>query len=484
MKVKAHHIVTYGIRRDCLIRHWKPMVLSLLVVAVFAAWAVPRAYSQPDEPYTVTADVPFEMLAPWYNPDRTEVIDEVLLRGTLRVTTRTWASSATDIDRFALHANAVNIRGTSETTGQRFRLNGSFSFDLRDPEVTFNADGTFNVPLQPWELRLHFVDPEPARLSQYLGGGTGATGASVYVAPPPPQQCQRILAPDGTPTISINCGNVIFSYVQVHTPYFYRVFSSGGTACIPGQACVVPDGATLFNGYTGGYNPPLFLRTTVNMSSHEGAPVGRSVRVFCKTGERAPLISGTIFAGGAFIGSCRPGYSATDPIKVWAEVTYRYYRYISSSQPSQEVTLIVNEKPFTFRMDERLVDHPPVIDPTSFSVKAASGPSGGLLARCVVLLPCDVFDGDILFNGQTGDFYPPLSMRLNASDGDGDQLTVQWYCKTGTLAAPITDLFGGVYSCTPFYSSTEPITVFAVVSDGQHQVTSEIRTLRMLERVN
>jgi hypothetical protein len=95
-----------------------------------------------------------------------------------------------------------------------------------------------------------------------------------------------------------------------------------------------------------------------------------------------------------------------------------------------------------------------------------------------------VFDGDILFNGQSGDFFPPLSMTLNASDGDGDPLTVQWYCKTGAIPAPVTHLGGGVYGCTPLYSPTEPITVYAVVFDGAHLVTSEVRTLRMLERIN
>ena len=202
-------LVTCRIPRNCLTRHCMPMVLCLLVVAFFGA--VPVARSQSGQISTVDVDVPFELRTPWFNPAGTEVVDEVLLQGTLHVTTQTWASAPEHIDRFALHANAVDVHGTSETTGQRFRLNGSFSFDLRDPDVTFNADGTFNVPLQEVSLRLHKVDPEPARLSQNLDLSTGATAVSIFVSPPGPVPCQRVFAPDGTPTASINCGNFVFT---------------------------------------------------------------------------------------------------------------------------------------------------------------------------------------------------------------------------------------------------------------------------------
>lgn len=83
-------------------------------------------------------------------------------------------------------------------------------------------------------------------------------------------------------------------------------------------------------------------------------------------------------------------------------------------------------------------------------------------------------------------------MRLGVSDPDGDPVAVQWHCQTGSSFAPVTYNGDGSYSCSPFYSPTEPIKVYAVVgpppplgdTTNVIGVTSEVRTFYMLQRVN
>ena len=457
------------------------MVQCIFAIALMTA---PRAYSQTNGPLTAQADVPFEMVVPWYNRDRTEVEDEVRLIGTLHVTTRTWAARSDHVDRFALHANAVDIHGTSETTGQRFRVNGSFSFDLRDPEGTFNPDGTFNVAMQPWSLRMHKVDPEPARLTEDLTGSTGATTAVVY-SPPVSVPCQRVFAADGTPTTSFNCGNFIYSYlVGGAAPTNYRVVVGSGSACVTGMPCVVPDGATLYNGFTGGYNPPLlgqisiFRYRTIVFGDETPQGVLR-VNWHCRTGnQEAPTVS--ISTGSnLFVGSCRPIYSATEPIEMWAETVFRYYRYVGAGQPMQEITAFTTEKVFTFHMDQRPVDLPPVIQ--GITVRSAAR----VADRCPIGTDCVLNDGDILYNGQVGDYGPALSMQLSASDPEGDPLIVEWFCRSGSYFAPITNQGSTSAVCNPGYIYPDPIQVYAKVSDGNNVVwVSQPREFRMLEFIH
>jgi hypothetical protein len=442
------------------------------------------AYSQEGEPQrTLEADVPFEMIAPWYkNPKkRTELLDEVVMRGTLKVTARIWQTRLDHIDRFSFHANAVDISGTSETTGQRYRVTGTFSYDLRDPDVTFNPDGTFTVPDQPFKLKMLMVDPEPARLTDDLFGTTGATAAAVFYDPVPPTPCQRLLTPDGNPTTTVHCGNITVNYVGVATPFLYRIVSSGGSACVSGEVCVVPDGATLFNGYTGGYNRPLFMQVKVQTQSTQwrGVPVARSVRMFCQTGNREPIITGSMFAGGMFVSSCRPIYSGTEPIRIWAEIAYRYYRYPNGSSSSpQEVNLLVNEKPFTFHMDERAIDQSPVI-----SNLIVSGVSR-INDRCPIGTSCELIDNDILFNGREGDYDMPLSLHVSATDPEGDPILVEWVCLSLFQTVPVTNQGSPNASCSPAYTYPTAVQIYARVSDGANYVWTPFRYLYFLERVN
>ncbi|MCA1622390.1 MAG: hypothetical protein LC778_01075 [Acidobacteria bacterium] len=126
-------------------------------------------------------------------------------------------------------------------------------------------------------------------------------------------------------------------------------------------------------------------------------------------------------------------------------------------------------------------NRPPVIN--YFSVQAFRGPFSHICPDPNYL--CEAPNNAILFNGQAGDYYPPLYLYLSASDPEGAPITVQWFCKTGTQQAPVTwDYTYGYPSCNPIYSSVEPIKVYAIVSDGVNQVPSEVRTYTMLQRVN
>ena len=443
-------------------------------LAFIGLLAVPFAYSQSGEPRTIDVDVPFEMIAPWVTPEG-ELEDEVRLQGTLHVTTRTWASTPGIIDRFYLHANAVNIHGTSETTGQRYRLNGSFNFDLRDPEVTFNPDGSFNIPFQPSTLRLHKVDPGPATLTANLYLMNGATATPPNIPPPMTVPCERKAAPDGTPTAWLDCGDFIFSWYARPVPYIYRVLGSRIDGCTPvvGNLCSVPDGAILFNGYNpvNAYRPPLVLQT----KSYEGSIGIINTRIdwHCKTGDReAPLFP----IGGGDLRGCRPIYSSTAPITVYAEISYQAWQVTDLNGPMQLVSFVVREAPFTFHMLERLIDQPPTIH--DLSVRAVSR----INDRCAIGELCDLIDGDIIYNQQVGDYDPLLHMEMSASDPEGDPIFVEWFCRSGSNFAPVTNQGSLAASCTAPYNYPEPIQVYAIVSDGNNSVvTLPVREFYMLE---
>lgn len=133
----------------------------------------------------------------------------------------------------------------------------------------------------------------------------------------------------------------------------------------------------------------------------------------------------------------------------------------------------------------------PIIDLGSVSVRAV--PSDAVrppASVCPIFsTTCRVPDGAVLFNGQSGDWFPPLLMSLVATDPEGSPVTVQWSCRTGTQEAAITDLGGGVYSCNPIYAtgsggSPLPIIISVVVSDGVNQVRQDLRTYLMNQLVN
>ncbi|HMQ05294.1 MAG TPA: hypothetical protein PKD26_15360 [Pyrinomonadaceae bacterium] len=139
----------------------------------------------------------------------------------------------------------------------------------------------------------------------------------------------------------------------------------------------------------------------------------------------------------------------------------------------------------------------PEIELDSFSIKAISRyrvPSANeLFIGCFPSVLCEVPDGGILDNGQEGDYISPLIMRLGVSHPEGDPVAVQWHCRTGDQFAPVTNNGDGSYSCSPFYSPTEPITVYAVVGPPPDPfgdnlnvigVRSEQRTFFMLQRIH
>lgn len=431
---------------------------SLFAMLLLACIGTPRARAQSNEPVRINTDIPYEARVPWFNPEHTEVEDEVLLQGTMHLNSRVWWSSPTHVERIVVHLNVVDVHGTSETTGQRFRLNGSYSLDQRDPEGTLGPDGLFIMTLEEVGFFLHKVDPEPARLDGWI---TTRTSIGASYTPSGPVPCAPIFRADGTPTGFFNCGNFIYGTYVPPELYGLQVRANSGAACAaPG--CDVPDGAVLFNGYAGDYNPPLI------MAVRAWPETNVSVRFHCKTGNlEAPASSFVVTGGG--VGTCRPFYSATEPITVYADITKFVPDYYGNN-----LSLRFSSDVRTYRMLERPVDHPPVIESGSFSVMAWFDPEH----------VSEVPGGAILFNGQTGDYVPPLFLRLNASDPEGDPISIQWYCMTGTSPAPIFNVGNGVYSCEPLYSPTDPITVYAVVSDGTNNVTSDVRTYTMLERIN
>ena len=105
----------------------------------------------------------------------------------------------------------------------------------------------------------------------------------------------------------------------------------------------------------------------------------------------------------------------------------------------------------------------PVIDLDSFKIYAARGPFS---STCASGYSCEAPDNSLLFNGVNevaGDFVPPLTMEMNVTDPEGDPFIVNWYCQTGDQFAPITYNTDGSASCSPYYSATEPILVYALV---------------------
>lgn len=454
-----------------VLRFWRQLSCWIFFISMIVISAAQPGLSQTGEPdIEIDRDIPYEQVTPWWSDDGTGVEDEVLLTGKLHVVLKVWLSGQNHIDRVTYRANALGINGTSETTGQRFRLTGSFSLDLRNPALTINPDGFVDLPIREYALQLSKVDPEPARLT--ADSSVGST-ASVYISPQTPAsvECHRIYDGFGSPTATIDCGDSRFTNFIAPVTYAYRVFASGGDVCISGTPCLVPDGAILFNGFEGDYNTPLLLQARTYAPAGVTQPVATTLDWHCKTGDlEAPVTPGGTFS------SCIPFYSSILPINVYAEVRYKIAMYIGGSY--QVVSFVVSESPFTYYMLERPMDSAPVIE--SFNVAASKGPSN----RCVLGQPCDVPEGAILHNGMEGDYLPPLYLSLTATDPEGDPVLVQWYCQSGAFFAPVTDLGGGVFSCSPFYTFPGPILVYATVSDGNNEVSSEVRTMYMYERVN
>lgn len=477
MKRKTIHTVSQSLGEACLVRHLRPkrqfaviraMRRWLFTAFVLAFLTVSGIDAQLRLTNSMDVNLPFETRAPWFNRDRTAVVDEVVVRGTLHMTGGLWSTTPTHIDRMMLHINVVDIKGTSETTGQRYRVHGTWDMDVRDPDIQINPDGTFPLPLDGLHLSLRKVDPEPSQLYTDMdlrdsGSSAWAVNTSSGEWPPTGTPCTRVIN-DGVQTDVVDCGNVKVGVLFAPIPYNYHVWASIGGACGPTN-CEAPDGATLFNGYAGDYRPPLVMSVRTWVANGN---VQATLDWHCKTGEwEAPV---TIVAGDNV--RCSPIYSPLAPIKLYADITYRYPWGAVIAVPTQLRT---------YHMLERPVNNPPVIDAGSFSVKATTGPSAGLNARCLPLIPCNVLNGDVLFNGNHGDFVPPLYMHLNASDPDGDPVFVRWQCVTGGIyQAAVTDLGNGLFTCDPLHSFNDAsVSVYAVVSDGTLEVSSEVRTLLM-----
>lgn len=146
----------------------------------------------------------------------------------------------------------------------------------------------------------------------------------------------------------------------------------------------------------------------------------------------------------------------------------------------------VGTSSLTVNVTAEPANHPPVINTQFFAVYAYRGPFS-------IVCPdpnyyCLAPDNALLYNGQagSGDYFPPLLLDIGSvTDADGDPISVQWHCRTGTQEATIG--YDQVYqlpTCNPLYSPFDPIRVYAVVSDGVNSVESPLRTYRMLQRIN
>jgi hypothetical protein len=133
----------------------------------------------------------------------------------------------------------------------------------------------------------------------------------------------------------------------------------------------------------------------------------------------------------------------------------------------------------------------PVIDMDQFDVMAASGPKIGCFPgqfdcheSCPSGFFCMVPMDSILYNGTVGDYHPPLTLSVDASDPNGDSLTVHWFCQVGAYSYAVTDNGDGTFACSPYSSSiSTPILIWATVSDGTTTVRTEVRRLFMLDRL-
>jgi hypothetical protein len=133
----------------------------------------------------------------------------------------------------------------------------------------------------------------------------------------------------------------------------------------------------------------------------------------------------------------------------------------------------------------------PVIDMDHFDVMAASGPKMGCFPgptdcheACVSGFFCMVPMDSIMYNGTVGEYHAPLTLSVDATDPNGDALTVQWFCQVGGYNYRVTDNGDGTFDCSPFSSSiTTPILIWATVSDGITTVKTEVRRLFMLDRL-
>lgn len=144
----------------------------------------------------------------------------------------------------------------------------------------------------------------------------------------------------------------------------------------------------------------------------------------------------------------------------------------------------VNSRTVSVNVTAPPSNQPPVIDGASFSVKADPVIRPDWCPIFVSFCPVEVPNGAYIWNGQAGDYRPPLIMSVAASDPEGNAVSVQWYCETGSQQAPVTNNGDGTFGCSPVYSAINPIRVFAIVSDGITPVESEVRTYHMYGLVN
>jgi hypothetical protein len=150
---------------------------------------------------------------------------------------------------------------------------------------------------------------------------------------------------------------------------------------------------------------------------------------------------------------------------------------IYGAQTSREFSVLVTPRPDNL---------PPQIDPTTMSFWAHRGIG---TTECIGLFNTMCFIPDspnqevYLWTGfgtkLPDEYETPVYMSVLANDPEGDPVTYDWRCETGTESAVVTDEGGGRFSCRPTYVPGVLISIYAYVSDGVNPpVKSNVRTFR------
>jgi hypothetical protein len=119
----------------------------------------------------------------------------------------------------------------------------------------------------------------------------------------------------------------------------------------------------------------------------------------------------------------------------------------------------------------------PLVD--FFSIRAQSALCPDLFISCEV--PAD----NTIYNGQSGDYLPPLKLLVTAHDSGGDPLTVQWNCNGTLEPTQVTDNGGGSFTfetrCSPSFA--REFIVGAAVTDGTTSVPAGAKRFFMNELI-
>ena len=293
---------------------------------------------------------------------------------------------------------------------------------------------------------------------------------------------------------------------------FYEVTDPDGSS--------IPNTVATINGVDIGLNPTFStpgLRT-VKITATDADNLSDSIFLAIDVRNSVPILtvtptSGSVAAGNQFFVTARAydpedGFLPCSRIS-WAPVAAPDTRQVSSDPKSCKAVYVFDTPGprniqvtatdsfgATFGQNVAVDVGPstgnraPVIEMDSFKIYAQFGPRS---TDCPIGILCEVPDDSLLFNGEAGDYHPPLRLEISVSDPEGDPFNIVWACQTGDQFAAITYNEDGSASCEPIYSpNNDRILVFAwivtpggVGSDGYTILaTSPVHQYTMMQRSN